>query len=170
MAMQEELVRDTLQAAGGEIVGRIRLQKIFYFLEQFGLDSGFNFSYYHYGPYSEEISATVLRARFADKIVQEIEKFTAYGTPYSVFTPIENVTPPARVGNLSFEKAQALISEMKSVSSVVLELAATIHWLKEKEKVADWEGELQTRKPTKASPERRREAIALLERLVANTH
>jgi hypothetical protein len=37
MIAQEMLVKAVFQAADGEIVGRIRIQKIFYLLEQLGL-------------------------------------------------------------------------------------------------------------------------------------
>jgi uncharacterized protein len=162
MAAREELVKKVLQAADGEIVGRIRLQKIFYLLEQFGLNSGFRFSYYHYGPYSEELSGSVMRAEYLDKFIDEKEAFTSFGAPYSVYTLLTNEPPPKNVGNLPFEKTRRLVAAMKSETSVVLELTATIHWLKEKELAADWKSELRTRKPTKATPDRIDRAERLL--------
>ncbi len=165
MAVREELVKKTLQAADGKIVGRIRLQKIFYLLEQFGLNSGFRFSYYHYGPYSEELSGSVMRAKYLDKFIEEKEDFTPYGAPYSVYTTSMDERLPENVGGLPFGKARILAAIMKSETSVVLELAATIHWLKEKEQVPDWKVELKTRKPTKASPELTERAMKLLKQL-----
>ena len=167
MAAQEELVKKVLQAANGKIVGRIRLQKIFYFLEQFGLNSGFRFSYYHYGPYSDGLSGSVMRAEYLDKSVNEREEFTSYGAPYSVYTLAVDEPPPEKVGSLLFERAQNLVARMKSETSVVLELAATLHWLKEKEKVADWKAELKLRKPTKATQEQMGRAEQLLTQLQA---
>ncbi len=165
MAVREELVKKVLQAADGKIFGRIRLQKIFYLLEQFGLDSGFRFSYHHYGPYSEELSGAVMRAEYLDKFIDEKEARTSYGSPYSVYSLLASEPPPENVGSLSFGKAQKLVAAMKSETSVVLELAATIHWLIEKERVADWKTELKTRKPTKSTPERTDRAEQLLVRL-----
>ena len=46
-------------AAGGEIVGKIRLQKVVYLLDQMGLNSGFSYQYFHYGPYSEDLAERV---------------------------------------------------------------------------------------------------------------
>jgi hypothetical protein len=48
-----------IQAAGGEVVGKIRLQKEVYLLDQIGLQSGFPFEYHHYGPYSEMLAEQV---------------------------------------------------------------------------------------------------------------
>lgn len=165
MAVREELVKRTLQAADGKIVGRIRLQKIFYFLEQFGLGSGFRFSYHHYGPYSEELSGSVMRAEILDKFICEKEELTSYGAPYSVYSLAIEEPPPEKVGELPYGKAHNLVARMKDETSVVLELAATIHWLKEKEHVADWRAELKTRKPMKATPEQTVRAEQLLTQL-----
>jgi uncharacterized protein YwgA len=167
MAMREELVKKVLQAADGRIVGRIRLQKIFYLLEQFGMGSGFRFSYHHYGPYSEELSSSVMRAQYLDKFIREDEELTSYGAPYSVYTLSVEEPPPEDVGSLPFETARNLLAAMKSETSVVLELAATIHWLKEKEKIANWQEELRTRKPTKATPDLTGRAEALLAQVQA---
>ena len=52
MTTPDNLIAEVLAAAGGEIVGRIRLQKIFYLLDQMGMASGLVFHYHHYGPYS----------------------------------------------------------------------------------------------------------------------
>ena len=167
MAVREDLVKEVLKAADGRIFGRIRLQKIFYLLEQFGLGSGFRFSYYHYGPYSEELSGSVMRAEYLDKFINEKEELTSYGAPYSVYTLLIDEPPPEKVGRLPFGKARNLVATMKSETSVVLELAATIHWLKEKERVPDWKTELKTRKPAKATPELTNRAEQLLARLQA---
>lgn len=40
---------------------------------------------------------------------------------------------------------------MKREPSVILELAATIHWLSEKERLSDWPSELKVRKTLKAT-------------------
>jgi uncharacterized protein YwgA len=63
MIAQEMLVKAVFQAADGEIVGRIRIQKIFYLLEQLGMGGGIWFSYHHYGPYSEELSLAMSTRR-----------------------------------------------------------------------------------------------------------
>jgi uncharacterized protein len=171
MGDREELIKQILQAANGEIVGRIRLQKIVYLLEQFGLHSNFRFSYYHYGPYSEELTRAIQHAEFLDKLICEREETTAHQTPYTVYSvPMQSEPLPKFVGSLPFEKAQRLIDTMKVETSVVIELAATIHWLKKYEKVADWRLELATRKPRKSTPENVDRAEAILRKLDFLTH
>jgi hypothetical protein len=51
---------------------------------------------------------------------------------------------------------------MKDETSTVLELAATIHWLREKERVGDWRKELKIRKGSKAEESRIEKACTLL--------
>ena len=48
-----------LNAAGGAIVGKVRLQKIVYLLDQMGMNSGYSYEYHHYGPYSAELADSV---------------------------------------------------------------------------------------------------------------
>lgn len=45
---------------GGELVGKVRLQKTVYLLDQLGLNSGFSYEYHHYGRYSEELAEQVV--------------------------------------------------------------------------------------------------------------
>lgn len=164
MSTREELIAQILKASGGRIVGRIRLQKMIYLLQQLGLGSDFKFSYHHYGPYSEEASTAVQRAAAIGKLIKETETPLSYGGFYSEF---ELVAAQAsdRIGNLAERDAKQFASLMKAETSVVLELAATIHWLKSKEKVSDWEKELRLRKPGKASQENTARAKKLLSSL-----
>lgn len=46
------IIRD----AGGELVGRTRLQKIAYLLQLAGYGDEFQFEYKHYGPFSEDLA------------------------------------------------------------------------------------------------------------------
>ena len=56
-----ELATAIVRDAGGEIVGRTRLQKTAYLLEVTGLGSGVYFAYRHYGPYSEDLALSAAR-------------------------------------------------------------------------------------------------------------
>ncbi|WP_058634327.1 hypothetical protein [Aureimonas ureilytica] len=159
-----ELVTEIVEAAGGEIVGRIRLQKIVYLLEKMGMDGGFKFSYYHYGPYSEDLTSAVDVARFADKAIVEEVGHTSYGSPYSIYKLGRPASPSQQLGSLDAERARSAIARMKRDQSVVIELAATIYWLKEEERVPDWVSELKRRKANKATDPN----IALAERLLAD--
>lgn len=152
MADTAKLIVDVLQAADGEIIGRIRMQKIVYLLQELGVGSQLPFSYHHYGPYSEELSRGLMEAELVDRSIDEaIQPFSSGGS-LSIYT-LSNKTNRTKdhVGNLPMGRAAQFIGAMKRQSSVVLELAATIHWIQTKEKVADWKGELRLRKPSKAS-------------------
>jgi uncharacterized protein len=167
MTTADRLIADVLAVAGEPIVGRVRLQKIFYLLEQRGLGSGLHFHYHHYGPYSRELDGALDRAQAMQGVEEKIAYRQVDGMPYSVFSLREK--PVARhlsaVGGLPSEEVRCLVGMMTTRSSTVLELAATIHWLRTTEKVADWKKELGRRKGAKAEKGRMDEAVRLLEEL-----
>lgn len=156
-------VRAVLSAANGQIVGRIRIQKIFYLLEQLGLKSGFEFSYHHYGPYSEDLSRELtIESAFSDDF-QEEYGYTQKGAKFSIYKLSESHSnPELAFGDFDHGKVVQLIQTLKQPQSVVIELAATIHWLKHEEKVTDWKAELRERKPEKASDKNIAKAETLL--------
>lgn len=163
MPQASELVRDVLAAADGEIVGRIRLQKIFYLLEELGLGGGMRYAYHHYGPYSQELAGAVFQAQVLDKsIVEDTYDYPSGGSLSTYRLAQSEAVAGAQVGSLDREVARRKIAAMKRHSSVEIELAATIHWLRRKENVSDCKAELRRRKPTKATDP----AIAGAERLL----
>jgi uncharacterized protein YwgA len=165
MSEREHLVTAVLQAADGQIIGRIRMQKVVYLLEQLGLDGGFWFSYHHYGPYSEELSDVLDGLVKREKTVEEEQVPTENGF-YSIYRLRSSPTQVrASLGRLPWDRAKAAIQTMAAETSVVIELAATIYWLRMREKVADWKKELKIRKPSKASDPDIEKALALLGRL-----
>jgi uncharacterized protein YwgA len=167
MTTLDELVAQVLAAAGGEIVGRIRLQKIFYLLEQVGMKGGLSFRYHHYGPYSRELDDALDRAQALRGVVEDIKHRGSDGMPYSVFKLVNDrqVPKPEALGRLGRTTVERLIGLMKGRSSTVLELAATIHWLSQVEQVADWKGELVRRKGAKTERGRIDQALAVLKEL-----
>lgn len=164
MNTKENLVRAVIEAAGGEVIGRIRLQKIFYLLEQLGAQGELRFSYHHFGPYSRELSDT-LDWLVLDGVIEDV-KIPTDGGSYSIYKSKEHLAPhPAALGALPWERVQSMVAEMKQKTSPVIELAATIHWLQHKEQVTDWRKELKVRKPGKATDERIDDAMTLLHHL-----
>lgn len=112
-----EIVRD----AGGEIVGRTRLQKIAYLMEIGGLESGFTFEYKHYGPFSEDLATAVdIAVAFGD--LKEAEKTAEWGGKYSIFRVDSGVSTAS-------SSRSKFISEAKRIDAVELELAATAAYL-----------------------------------------
>ena len=147
MTQLDDLVVGTVALSGGELVGRIRLQKIIYLLDQLGMNSGALFEYHHYGPYSEAISDAVTDAKFWKKIEERVNFRAIDGAPYSSFkteSPVPNI-----LGDLQAEEAKRFLDKFASYKSTVLELAATIHWLAFVEKVPDWRAEVERRKADK---------------------
>jgi uncharacterized protein YwgA len=147
------IVRD----AGGQIVGRTRLQKIAFVLEAAGLGSGFPFRYKHYGPYSEQLTSASQRARILG-IMRETESIAGWGGVYSTFStsmPLDTKVHPAR---------RRLALEMVNADAVELELAATALYLSYENTSDPW-GETEHRKPDKAANGRLDRAKQLYQRL-----
>ena len=158
----DQLVVGTVALAGGELVGRIRLQKVVYLLDHLGMRSGAPFEYHHYGPYSEAISDAVTDAKFWGHISEAVSFRVADGAPYSSFKTQPETSEPAHLGNLSAEDAKGYLAKFAGCTSTVLELAATVHWLAFVEKVPDWRAEIEVRKAGKTSNGRLDKALELL--------
>ncbi len=152
------IVSETIGTAGGRIVGRTRLQKIFYMLEVAGYGSGFRFDYKHYGPYSEDLTSAVQMSILMGTL-EEKKEASQSGHRYSVFTSSEN---------LGFEVTPAketMLSIMREASSIELELAATAVLLSRDGFAEDPWGETARRKPEKAERGRLEKAKVLLKKI-----
>jgi uncharacterized protein YwgA len=160
MTTLDGLVADVIAAAGGEIVGRIRLQKILYLLEQHGLNAKGAFRYHHYGPYSRVLDDALDRAKALKGVTEDIG-FRKDGAAYSIFR-VNGRQIPNKIGGIEADDVRQLISLMKPYAATVLELAATIHWLVNVEKITDWQEELTRRKGVKAQGGRTQLALTLL--------
>jgi uncharacterized protein YwgA len=164
--MNEHILLDLLAASEGKIIGRVRFQKVFYLLEKKGLGSGLVFSYHHYGPYCSELAnALDLQVFFGNDILEEqIPRHDGLGS-YSSIQLAAKREKPDSVGNLKFDDARKCISSINKYSSVVAELAATVHWLVHEERVSDWEKELKARKPGKSTEKNIQQAKQLLDEI-----
>lgn len=143
-----------VSAAGGRLVGRTRLQKLAYFLEQAGLGSGFQFRYRHFGPYSEDIALATRDATLMG-IVEEAENSAAWGGTYSVYT---TRLPTMNDARHDFAKIAA------AANAVELELAATAAFLSKEGHFDPW-NETARRKPDKSSAGRLEKAKELYRQL-----
>lgn len=159
----DDLVVGTVALSGGELVGRIRMQKVIYLLDQLGMESGAAFDYHHYGPYSEAVSDAVTDAKFWGHINEAVKFRVSDGAPYSTFTTSTEALD--HLGNLGAEKARSYLEKFAGCSSTVLELAATVHWLAFVEKVPNWRTEIEVRKAGKTDNGRLKQAISLLEEI-----
>jgi uncharacterized protein len=155
-----EKASDIVRDAGGQIIGRTKLQKIAYLLELCGWGDGFSFEYRHYGPYSEDLTDSIQTA-IAFGLVNEEQRRADWGGIYSVFS-LTGAGNRALRSRASFAKAAA------EIGAIELELAATAAYLKSVELYDDpWE-ETKRRKPEKATEKRMgaaKEAYAALRNL-----
>lgn len=143
------IVRD----AGGEIVGRTRLQKIAYLLELVGLGEGFQFEYRHYGPYSEELAESIRMAR-AFGLITEEERPTDWGGFYSIYNATNEVAE-------KIEGHSSLFAERAAqISAIELELAATAAFLSIIKNTDDPWAETERLKPEKSADGRLEKAKA----------
>jgi uncharacterized protein YwgA len=134
---------DIIRDAGGEIVGRTRLQKVAYLLELAGLGDGFQFEYRHYGPYSEDLTDAIRLANAFGLIVEE-ERQANRGGRYSIFRTKSDSGPHRTM------ERRAFAAKAAKIDAVELELAATAAYLVSAENCEDPWGETAKRKPEKA--------------------
>ncbi|GEM90827.1 hypothetical protein [Oceanithermus desulfurans] len=139
-----------IEKAGGRVVGKTRLQKMVYIMEAAGIDMGYDYVYFHYGPYSEDLSNHIEIAT-AMGIVKHTESLTADGKrKYSIYEIVKKTLDDATEA----DEQNLLLKKMNETDSITLELAATALYLKKEEGYEDpWE-ETSRRKPRKATPER----------------
>ena len=165
-----EIVVNMIALHGGELVGRTRLQKQAYLLHRCGGKFQVDFVYHHYGPYSFDLADGLTDARAEGQIEIE-EKPGRYGIRYAIFRLRENVQQRHGLGKLTASDARRLLEVMNDeVSDIVLEIAATIAFLRDEGGYGDQAvAETTVRKPLKATAQRVRQALALLRKLDLDT-
>jgi uncharacterized protein YwgA len=161
---REDIVAAVVAAAGEKLTSRVRLQKSVYLLDLLGLDSGFDYEYYHYGPYSRDLDNAVADAKAFDLLTESYGRRQSDGASYSIFEA-KGVTKPDALGKLPAERARELMRTFVETNVTVLELAATIDWLWRFEMRTDWRTELKKRKSVRAREDRVEKAIGLLKQL-----
>jgi uncharacterized protein YwgA len=134
---------ELIQDAGGEVVGKTRIQKAAFFLESMGLGRGFEFYYKHYGPFSDELASALHFARELGLTMEENKK-AAWGGAYTVF---RSEAHQVRQQN---EARTRVLQIARDANPVALELAATALFLRKEGAVEPW-SEVKNLKPTKAT-------------------
>jgi uncharacterized protein len=150
--------------AGGELVGRTRLQKIAFLLNVAGFEDSFSFEYKHYGPFSEGLAQAIEIASLLGPVVEE-ERSAEWGGKYSVYK-LDNalssfVDDPVRKG---------FVQEAKTIDAIEIELAATAAFLFLHERIGNGVAgnpwlETKRRKPNKAAGGRLERAAQAYESL-----
>jgi hypothetical protein len=132
-------------------------------LENCELGSGFEFTYYNFGPFSRDVEEATDFAVISDRIDQH-KNVGNHGVQYFEFVSVEDV--PEKLGNLDSETIKDYLERMGSYSSIELELAATIAFLNngglDKDLVDEKIVEL---KPAKATNDKLKRAHDLLTEL-----
>jgi uncharacterized protein YwgA len=166
MIEREDIVAAVIDAGGGQLIGRVRLQKALYLLEQLGLGSGMPFEYHHYGPYSRELDNAMADAKTLGLINEQFEHRQSDGAMYSIFKLCQGTAIHDEVfARLGKEKVSALVHRFSKTNVTVLELAATIDWLWRSEHIPDWRSEVKKRKGKKVQGGHLEKAVELLKEL-----
>ena len=159
---REEIVAALLRAAGGRLVGRVRLQKVAYLLDRLGLNSGFQYNYGNYGPFSHDLDNAVADAEAFGLVEETFDRRQIDGARYSIFKLTDDASrSPFNAGQLNETVLECYLKTLVEADVTVLELAATANWLVEEELI-DWRDELRRRKGPKAAGGRLDRAEALL--------
>lgn len=146
-----------------KLASRVRLQKTVYLLQALGFDTGLQFQYYHFGPYSRELDLALAEARDSNLVCESKARRQSDGATYSLFEA-KPTNKHVSFGKLQ-QRAEELIAKFTTTNVTVLELAATAHWLGNAEKIADWQTEIVRRKGVKTENGRLERAIELLTEL-----
>ena len=163
MMEREVIVKALLKAAGGQLVGRVRLQKAAYLLDRLGMESGFHYDYHYYGPFSRDLDNAVADAEAFGLVEEEFGRRQVDGARYSIFKLIaDDLEFPEKIGQLDDAVFERYLQKFAEANVTVLELAATANWLVEKEERNDWLEELHRRKGPKVEGGRLDRALALL--------
>ena len=144
--MEPHLVAARLvNEAGGELIGRTRLQKVACLAKLAGLLDTFEFEYRHYGPFSEHLAMSMDIAAGL-RIVDEQDKRAAWGGSYSIYRETDR-TPK---GDDAMRRQ--FVTEAAKIGAIQLELAATAAFLHVDEGLSGQEAWAETarRKPEKA--------------------
>lgn len=149
-------VHAIVSAAGGELVGKTRLQKIAYILTAAGLSDSLDFRYHHYGPYSDDLTFETKEA-IVDGLVSTEDRPASWGGTFTVF----RASGPCEVDPATKE----IVKIACSYDPITLELAATAAFLKGEVQDDCWQETIR-RKPQKATRERLDRARALWNQLV----
>ena len=156
-----EMVAGIVSLNGGELVGKVRLQKTFYLLDACGLQSGFDYDFHFYGPFSADLSRSADYATALDRIEYE-DKFGYHEVPYRVFR-VSHAISPDRLGELSAAQVRDKLKLMARYSAAELEVAASIVFLRDNGYPDDPVAETRRRKPATATVDR----IGKAKRLIA---
>lgn len=129
----------------GKVQGRIRLQKLVYLLQAMGVGElgRVRYRYHHYGPYSDDVSEALGQAVLGRVIRENAESFDDQWQRYS-YEAGANLDDAAAL--LSPDAARRVVDTAEKTKSLhwrVLELAATIDFLKRVDRLSSQNAEIR---------------------------
>lgn len=131
-----------------KVVGRKRLQKFSYFLNQVGGPAADDFELRQFGPYSASIAESTNELVAFGELSEDNQPLGTYGMFQSVYTLPEGATPNIQLGELKH-----FLEGLDKFSTLDLEIAATIDYFEKIEKDRERAVEAtKSMKPTKATP------------------
>src|SRR5262245_49278059 len=115
---REDVVAAVVAAAGGRLTGRVRLQKTVYLMDRLGLNSGFDYDYHHYGPYSRDLDNATADAKAFDLVDETFDRRKRDGALYSIFEARTAARDEA-FGGLGRDRASALAHKLAQTNVTV---------------------------------------------------
>lgn len=150
-------------AASEGIVGRKKLQKIIYIMKKLGLPFEEKYTFYFYGPYSEELSLRIeeiTNLGFVSEVREKKSNYYQYR--YQVTEQGEDFL---KHSNTELPLEQSLLQEMKEQSSRFLELVSTMLYFDHLPKLEIEQKVQEVKKKSNYTPEDIKEAWAFIDRL-----
>lgn len=114
---------------GGQVAGRVRLQKIIYFCKALGADINPNYKLYIYGPFSQQV-ADILQDCVVEDILVEENGMIQKGIEFKDY--LENVTGPEEP---TLEILTDVLELCKTLSTKQLEIDATTFFIDRQQKI-----------------------------------
>lgn len=109
-------------------VGKIRMQKLIYFLQWiFHVPFGYDYKMHYYGPYSDELNDDLIAMQMSNNL--EIEAAPS-GYGYHIIPGTEAVTTRDKILGEYSENMSKCLNEFDKFSPNELEILSTLHFVK----------------------------------------
>lgn len=118
----QALIAHIMDLMGGEIHGRVQLQKLIYFCKVYGTAVDASYKLYIYGPYSQQV-ADALQEGVMDDIFHEIKGLILRGTEFERY--IADINDRAPLDTRQEKIIHAVLDTFGEMSTEQLEILAT---------------------------------------------
>lgn len=120
-----------LKEKGGEIHGRVQLQKIVYFCKTMGVSVNAGYKLYIYGPYSQQVANT-LQDCVADEILSESNGIIKKGVEYDFC--LQSIASRDILSGISQQIVHDVLQLCNNMTTRELEIAATTFYINRQQK------------------------------------